>query len=187
MTMKRVQSYKAAILLVALCTACGGGGGDGTIEPAQVKIKVTPDVIDSGERTRVRLELYSFSDSKVIVKVRYPSGLNFVTDSAAYLVDNQDVEIEPDVEAEGDSQDYLVFFVNTDELNNPDKLELLFQLRGVEDVTPSQIEVDIDLDDEDITNSEEFSVETPQFDVQESAYIQVGASPTTTTTTTSAN
>lgn len=186
-SMNRKQLASVVIFLSTLCLACGGGGGDGTIDPAQVSIKVTPDVIDSGERTRIRLELYDFSDTKVIVKVRFPSGLDFVADSAAYLVDNQDVEIEPNVEGVGDSQDYLVFFVNTEELNDPEDLQLLFQLRGVEDVAPSEIEVDIDLDDEAIANDVEFTVETPQFDIQESAYIQVGATPTTTATTTTAN
>jgi hypothetical protein len=182
--MNRIQLLSVVIFLSTLCLACGGGGGDGTIEPAQVSIQVTPDVLDSGERTRIRLKLYDFSDTKVIVKVRFPAGLDFVADSAAYFVDNQDVEIDPGAEAAGDDQDYLVFFVNTEELNNPDNLELLFQLRGVDDVLPSEIEVDIDLDDEAIANDVEFTVETPQFDIQESAYIQVGAAPATTTTTT---
>ncbi len=155
--------------------ACGsGGGGGGASEPAQVIITVSPEILDSGERTTVKVSLFDFSEEQVAIKVRYPAALDYVTESSTYVIEGQDVDAGPDVEDSDETHDYLVFYFDTETLEGSDRLELFFKLRAAADVTPDDIEVDIDLDDPDIKNSEEFAVATPLFDAQDEAFIQVG-------------
>ncbi len=162
-------------------SSCFDGSSSGpTVQPpAEARIRTSPEQIDTGDRTEVEVELFDFVEDEIAIKIKYPLGLVYVSETAFLVLDGELVDIGPDEEESDSTDTYLVFYFSTDDLVDADgnalsRMELIFELEGNEDVSDGTIEVDIDLDNPDVSNSSEFAVATPKFDAQDSNFIQVG-------------
>ena len=179
--------FFASVLTLAI--ACGGGGGGGEFTgAARVSLRISDSYIDSGERILVQVRLSEINDLGIIVKVRYPSGLSYVPNTS-FLVLNNDAEIDigPTNNQTVSGTTYLVYFLSKSIFSRSDDGELEFILEGVGEVIDGTIEVDVDLDNPDVSNSSEFDSSNPNFTGEVEAGIEVvdddvTATPTPTAT-----
>lgn len=170
---------------VAACTAltsCGGGGGssDSFVGAADVSISTTPTTIDSGDRTEVSISLWNVHENGIMLKIRFPEGLKYVSSSAFLLTDNDDVDLSPTInDAASDGDKYLVFFLSQSLFKqsgqdyNGEGGTVALQLEGISAVTNGLIEVDPDVDDPQQSNDVEFDIENPEFNAQAETSITV--------------
>lgn len=168
-----------------LLHGCGGGGGDGSDETfsgaASVSIRVTPSDIDTGDRAQVELSVGDVSEVGVAIKVRYPSGLRYVSGSATLTVETVEKKVNPsaNVSSQEAKISYLVFYVPQKSFRRPgepysgDPGTLTFQLAGKSEVKDGLVEVDADIDDPTKDNSEEFKITSPEFLADDQAPISV--------------
>lgn len=164
-----------AVLLTSATLACGGGGGGGGGEnnPAEAKVKVSPNRIDTGDRMRPTIDISNAREAAFAVKIRIPVGLEYVLKTASVKTgDNTAAKSPTDNEATTEFV-YLVFYFTTADFIERDRLELSFELVGKVAVEDGKIEVDVDLDDPAVKNSSEFDPEAPLFTAQADAGIKV--------------
>jgi hypothetical protein len=179
---KLILSATSILCLVAL--GCGGGGGGGADEfvgAARVSVRCSPKEIDSGDRTQVSISLSQVHESGIAVKIRFPTGLNYVTGSSFLVVGEKESDVSPTVKATSDTEDlkYVVFYLSQDQFSRSSQAyagesgTLLIQLEGQKTVTDGEIEVDPDVDDPAEDNSIEFDINSPEFISEASASITV--------------
>jgi hypothetical protein len=189
--MKRffIITQPVLILLTSLflnfCGGIGGGGGGGSSspsEPASVLIDASPRVIDSGDRTAVTVDIRDVNDLGIALKLRYPSGLDYVVGSAHIEVNGKTFSaISEGSEKTSGSVTYLVFYFSKDIFgDNSGTLTLTLQGNSAVD---SIIEVDADIDDPTLSNNVEFNISDPKFDAQDSTSIEVKDSSSSGTST----
>jgi hypothetical protein len=156
-------------------TSCGGGGGGSDFFGAGVvSIAISPSDIDVGDQARVRVQVSEANEDGIILKVRFPDGLRYVPNSSVFEPNDQsEVDFAPDVNVTTDGDVYLVFFMNDDEFGTKHSGELQFQLEGISEVDDGRVEVDIDVDDLEIPNQNEFNVEDPEFQEEDSSRVDV--------------
>ena len=166
-------------LILASTTAlisCGGGGGGGDgefIGAAQVSMQVSPQRIDSGDRSEVKIDISQVHKNGIALKVRFPKGLDYVSASSFLEVDQSDIDVNPTVNQEKESAVYLVYYISPEILGKDETGTLFFEIEGKADIEDGAIEVDPDVDDPAIDNAVEFSIEEPQFGAEEEASIEV--------------
>lgn len=165
----------ASLAATTFLTACGGGGGGGDTSTfsgaASVSIDLTPSTIDSGDETLVKVWVGDVHSSGIALKLKYPSGLGYVFQSATLTVGEKEIDIKPrnNVLTADEKSAYLVFYLSQ-RLFRQDSEEYqgepgLVQLRleGKSLVTNGLVEVDADVDDPDVADSIEFNVSKPEF------------------------
>ena len=121
--------------------------------------------------------------SGIAVKFRYPLGLDYVKSSAALVVDEKTIKLTPTVNIDSDREEstYLVFYLSQKLFRRPgepyngDPGTLRFELVGKATVTDGLVEVDPDVDDPALKNTEEFSLQNPEFSAEDKASISVAA------------
>jgi hypothetical protein len=171
-------------LYIALCafvfgvclavSGCGGGGGDGFAGSGRVDMSLEPRRIDVGDRTRIVVQISEVNRDGVLIKLHFPDALSYVGNTASLTVDGVEGVIEPDVDVIGDNQDrYIVFFFSQADFGNNQRGTLVLELQADASVIKGRVEVDIDVDDPDINNLFEFSVDDPRFQVDDSEDIEV--------------
>lgn len=175
---KRLSIFVASLSLVfGICLAlsgCGGGGGDGFAGSGRVDISLEPRRIDVGDRTRIVVQVSEVNRDGVLLKLHFPDALSYVGNTASLTVDGSEEVVEPDVDVIGDNQDrYIVFFFSQAEFGNNQRGTLVLELQADASVAQGKVEVDIDVDDPDINNLFEFSVDDPRFQVDDSEDIEV--------------
>lgn len=164
----------ALIGLISLLSGCGGGGGgDGFIGAAQVSISATPNRIDTGDRTQLRISISEVHENGIALKIHHPDGLTYVRDSATLIVEGADIDTGPLNNVSSETGVFLVFYFTQSIFGKNDRGELLLELEATGEVSDGSIEVDADVDDPLIDNENEFSVETPEFQGEVSASIEV--------------
>ncbi len=170
-----IQAFAILVLSFALLTGCGGGGGGGGFSGAgNASISTRPDSIDIGDRTKVTIDISSVNEDGIIVKVKFPEGLTYVPDTSILTVDDDRNDIGPDISVINNDDDrFLVFFFTEDDFDRDGNGKLEFELKGNEVVKNGSVEVDIDVDDPNIANGSEFDPEDPQFQEEDTAYIEV--------------
>jgi hypothetical protein len=154
----------------------GGGGGDGEGEfvgAARVDLTISPQRIDTGDRTEVRIRLSDIHENGIALKVRYPKGLDYVRGSSFIEVENSDQDVDPTVNQGVESEIFLVYYIAPDSLGRQKQGTLFFELEGRDSVDDGIIEVDADVDDPDINNSTEFDIERPEFQGEQESSIEV--------------
>jgi hypothetical protein len=168
----RILTLAAASLILANCG--GGGGGDGDfVGAARVVIQASPQSIDSGDRTEVKVGISDLHPNGISLKIRFPKGLDYVTASSFIEIDDSDIDITPTVNQEKGSDVYLVYYISPDILDEEDRGTLFFELEGKDEIEEGSIEVDPDVDDPDIDNSTEFNIDDPQFGAEGEVSIEV--------------
>jgi hypothetical protein len=153
--------------------ACGGGGGGGFEGAARVQLDVNKHSIDSGERTTVTTKLNDVDPLGIMLKFKYPAGINYVTGTALLKVNDVVTAIAPTHNVLNESDNYLVFFISQSSLGSKARGDLIFELVGYETIENGEIAVDADLDDPNIANTVEFDAGDPNFTEEDVVTIEV--------------
>ncbi len=170
------KSWFVLFALLFCLGACGGsGGGDGGtfVGAAKATLTTSPNTIDTGDRTEVRVEISAVNESGISLKLRFPSALAYVPSSATLLVDGDENDASPTVNAAQDDDNYLVFYFSQDDFGPETAGELVILLEGLSNITQGRIEVDADVDDPAVDNQSEFVLEEPEFVAESEASIVV--------------
>lgn len=178
---KRVmkKTLAALIFIISLVvSACGGGGGGGGgfVGAADLQLEVEPRVVDPGDRLFVRIRINEIHEDGIMLKLRFPSAIRYVRDSAMLYRDRGDDQgrAYPPTENETvESSIYLVFFVDHDDLEGDNRGELLLELEAREEVDDGQVEVDADVDNPRVDDDKEFDAENPAFAAEDRVYVDV--------------
>lgn len=160
-------------MVLLLFSSCGGGGLHPDTGPAVPKIRLSKEHIDSGDVTEVKIDIGDISSEEFVVKIRYPLGLSYVFDTSFLEINRKTYDTGPDYNLADSSYNYLVYFLNGNDIRYSDSLALNFELRGVSEVASGFVEVDIDLDDLEVRNTVEFTVADPRFTPVSDAKIRV--------------
>lgn len=165
--------------LAALLAGCGGGGGGGGedddfIGAAQVFVEASPSRIDPGNRTRVRVRISEIHESGVLLKIRFPEGLDYARGSSFLRTDDNTFDVDPIFNGKAsDGFVYLVYSITRSSIPSGEEGELGLQLTGVKEVVDGKIGVDADVDNPALSNASEFKVETPDYNAEDEADIDV--------------
>lgn len=181
-----------ALLVLSLTShtllGCGGGGGSSSgdsggdfVGAANVSIRATPSKIDSGDRTRISIDLSDVHENGIAVKVRFPVGLQYVKSSAFLNVGEKKLDVSPTINETDEKEDviYLLFYLKQGQFKRPgeeysgEQGSLTFQLEGRDSINDGEIEVDPDVDDPAEDNATEFKLDNPEFVAEDSTPIQV--------------
>ena len=165
----------AGLAATTTLAGCGGGGGSDDSSPfsgaATVSLNLTPSTIDSGDETLVKIWVGDVHESGIALKLKYPSGLNYVFQSATLTIDEKEVDIKPrtNVLTADEESAYLVFYLSqrlfrqsSEEYNGEAGLVQL-RLVGKSLVTNGFVEVDADVDNPDVADTIEFNASKPEF------------------------
>ena len=168
---------KNTLLLVGLCvlTACGGGGGgdDDYIGAAKLSLDVSPSKIDTGDRTLVKIKVSESDENGIILKVRFPAGMTYVTDSSTLERDGGEFDLSPLFNEAGEGGNFLVYFIENSKFGSDNKGDVQFLLEAVSNFGEGQIEVDADVNDPLIEDNLEFDSEEPDFLAEDEKSIEV--------------
>jgi len=165
----------ATALTGVLLTGCGGGGGGGGSEfvgAASVSLAVTPTEVDTGDNTRMQIRLSDVHKDGVALKVRFPSGLSYVPDSAFLFVDESKKNLSPTNNVKIDDHVYLVFYITQNTVGKDKQGTITIEIKAKEQGNGS-VEVDPDVDDPLISNDVEFNTKDPQFDPDDSVDVKI--------------
>jgi hypothetical protein len=181
-----------AFVLCGVVLGCGlgggGGGGDGqdvsSAPPPDVNLSLDPHNIDAGDRTNLLVELTNVQIN-FILKVRFKKNLGYVTNSTFVKAADQTVAIEPDLKKSDATYTYLIYFLTPDQFFEEGEGKLLLQLQAKSDSGDTTISVDTDIDNPNISNSKEFDVNNPRFDVQSEDDVSVGEKPSSSSSSSS--
>ena len=172
----RLNCKQLFLLLVILATAsCGGGGGGGSdpYYPGEVSLQATPTSVDTGDRVAVKVQVVNPNTRGVVVKVRFPAELSYVTRTSFLKVDGVAARREPDKKgtSSADSKYYLVYIMPQSELGNDQFGEITLALRADTKSDSAKIEVDIDIVDP--SKSSQFELSAPEFTAQDDTDIHI--------------
>ena len=168
-----------ALLCLIPLAGCGGGGGDdggsdGDFNgAAEASVSASPSEIDPGDRTRVTIEIRDVNPDGIALKIRFPDGLEYVPASAYLTIDKEKIDVTPTVSVRKDSSRYLVFYIAQEDLGEQNEGKLQFELLGIGSEPEGMIEIDPDVDNPQIPNSEEFVVDNPGFTAEAATEISV--------------
>lgn len=169
--MKRGLTIFSMVLPFLL--GCGGGGSSGPVGPAEVRLELSPNKIDSGDVTSVTVSISDVDAQGVALKIRYPEALGLVRNSSKLFVNGESRSFTPTENVAASGIRYLVYFIKPSSFAGESGGEVRIQLEGQATVTAGLVEVDVDLDNPNIRNSEEFDVSNPQFTAVTDATIDV--------------
>ena len=172
--MKKFLILLALVLLASqLCSCGGGGGGDSFVGAAKVSLSVDPNKIDTADQSEVRMMLSHVHPEGILLKLKFPVGLEYVRDSAILKVDGSEDPISPSVNKKKDNDRYLVFFLSQDQFGQDAEGEVRLQLTAVDPVAAGMVEVDPDVNDPRVRDSKEFDIDAPEFVAEDAEDIQV--------------
>jgi hypothetical protein len=165
-------------LLVTTAIGCGGGGGGGGssfVGGALVNIDASPRETDPGKRVQVTVRINEAHPDGVYLKIRFPDGFAYAVQTAHFKRNETDRAIDPAFNAVASKEGsvYLVFNLPRSNFGEDNEGEVVFELNSESGVQSGKIEVDADVNDPTITDQAEFSVDDPEFDVQDDVEIKV--------------
>lgn len=179
-----MEKFTLLIVFSLLFLSCGSGSSGSGIDsgPASARISVTPSVIDTGDITIAQVILKDFTESSIVVKIRFPSGLRYIPESSVIVVDDEILDTGPEDIATATDYGYLVYYLDEQMFYPRGYGALKFVLEGTADVPDGKIGVDVDFDNLEIENEEEFDSSNPRFDPLDETKIRVGPPPPSTDT-----
>lgn len=162
------------LLVSAILTGCGGGGGGGEFTgPALVSVDADPSSIDTGDRTTVTIEIQEVNDDGIMLKIRTPIGLSYVSDSGTLTVDGIQINLDPASNTADTSFNYLVYFLSRKLFGTENRGTVNVVFDGTAAIETGAIDVDPDIDNPTISNTTEFDVAAPKFSAEDSQTIVV--------------
>jgi hypothetical protein len=158
-------------------TGCGSGGSDSSAfgGTAFVSVSASPNLIDVGDQTFVKIEVGDISNESFFLKVRFPPSLSYIAGTSFIEVDGKDVRRDPEriFYNEDERKNYLIYFLEKAEIDNEKDTRVTLNLVGEERLSSGKIEVDPDIDNPNIPNNEEFDPANPQFGAETETDIEV--------------
>lgn len=155
---------RAALALIsALCVISAAGCGDGssnssTAGAARVALSVDPKRLDVGDRVEVRINIEDVDEAGIILKVRIPTELAYIVDSAVHYYDDDERELAPAQIETDDDVTYIIFRIDEDENGEENRSTLVFDLRA----NDGKDEVTIAIDP-DVNSTTPFDPLNPEF------------------------
>ena len=161
------------VLTLCACGGGGGGGGESSAIPAALSLDTSPSAINTGDYVAVTVDISEVNERGILLKLRYPSGLTYVRDSAELTTDEGAAAFPPGTTAVADTYKYLVFFISQATVAQGAEARLTLFLAGTAAVESGAIEVDADIDDPLVPNEQEFKVSNPEFSAEDSSAVVV--------------
>lgn len=173
--MKRIVTTLLMVSAISGCGGGGGGGGDEYLGAALVSLDVSPNEIDPGDRTELRINIAEVDENGIALKVRFPLSLGYVPSSTTIETPDQDdpVSLAPSVTVRADEFRYVVYFMKRSRFGESNQGTLRLQLEAISEAKDVAIEIDADVDDPKISNSREFDADSPEFGAEDSETIQI--------------
>ena len=161
-------------ILITSSSCGGGGGGNSYIGAAIVNVDTQPTKIDPGNRTFVKIGISDIHPNGILLKIRFPVGLKYATQTASLNVDGKKSVVNPIYNLKSSDEFIYLVFVFSQEIFGKSNLGTLnLQLEGVSEIKDGKIEVDPDVDDPTIPNNMEFTVANPTFSSEAETKIKV--------------
>lgn len=165
------------LFFTAICVlgiGCGGGGGgDSFVGAARVSVSSSPSRIDTGDRTLVKVEISEIHENGISLKIRFPTGLTYVSDTSFLTVGSTRFDVGPTVNRGDGTNIYLVYYFDSDTFGDGKRGTFVLELEGRSEVLEGMIEVDPDVDDLTIDNADEFDIDSPEFRSESDTSIEV--------------
>lgn len=166
-----------ALFSLVTYTACGGGGGGGTSDfqgAARVFIEASPVKIDTGDRMQIRIDISDIHPDGILLKIKFPVGLRYVLSSSNFSTNNETFDATPifNVRGKEDSR-FLVYSVNRSSFGERERGKLNFELQGIAETPNGEIQVDPDVNNPLIANSDEFKANNPDFSPEDGLGVAV--------------
>ena len=160
-----MKKFITIILTISLIFSCGDeNDGDSFVGAADVSLSAEPSRIDTGDRTQITSRISNLHPDGIILIINYPEELLFVSSSAMIQLDDEEPDdISPLFNQTGDNGNFLVFFIEPDDLDDSSSADITFELEGIDDLEDGTIGVDADVNDILIDNLLEFDIENPEF------------------------
>lgn len=174
-----MKSFLGILLFVPLLVGCGGGGGGSDRIPfaAFVNLQVSPENIDTGNRMLVRVDIQEVHPDGVIIKVRYPRGLDYFRGTSLLRAGGKVIDVDPTVNSRSrvtdEELDYLVFFFPRSLFDLNGLGTLLFELSAISAVETGLIEIDADINNRQVDDDNEFDLKNPDFSPDDTVDITV--------------
>lgn len=165
--MKKILCVISIGCLIASCGVGGGGGGGGGSDAnheGDVSVDLERDNLDSGDLSRVNVEVRNLNPDGAILKFRSSRSLRYVKNSAIrFPRRDEERRITPYKDASTDNERYLVFFLYPDDAIDGDFISIQFDMKATTGDNDAFMEVDLDNNDQNVADSKEFSVDSPRF------------------------
>lgn len=158
--------------------SCGlGGSGGGSSDPlvaAFVSVDAYPREIDSGDRIRVTAYMSDIKEDGVLLKFHYSDKLIFINNSALLKVGKDQAKVNPAFNESLNSREtYLVFDLPHSAFGEKTNAELEVVVEGQGKLTNSDIEIEADFNDPNLTADEKFTILRPEFNKDDSVEVTV--------------
>jgi hypothetical protein len=174
------------IALISILTSCGGGGGSSsdTNYSGDVTLDIERDDLDSGDLTRLNLDVDNLNPDGAILKIRSSKSLRYVKNTAIQFPDrDEETRISPAEDVSASDARYLVFFLYPHHAINGRFISLQFKMKAVKGDKDAFIQVDLDNNDPSVSDSSEFKASDPRFSplIERGLYIAPDANEPTPT------
>jgi hypothetical protein len=177
MLVRKIPLIKLFFLFLSLNLAsCGGGGGGGGgdfLGAARVFIEARPVRIDTGDRMQVSIDISQIHPDGILLKIKFPVGLRYVQSSSNFTTNQETFDATPIFNVRDEEIRYLVYAVKRSSFGEREKGKLNLELQGVSVTESGEIQVDPDVDNPLVPNSEEFSASDPDFSPEDGLGVAV--------------
>lgn len=176
-TNKLICKLFIALFFISPLISCGGGGGGGENDfqgAARVFITASPTTIDTGDRMQVVIDISDIHPDGILLKIQFPRGLRYVQASSFFKIDQFTGDASPIFNVLGQEENrFLVYSVKTSSFGERERGKLHLELQGISEVESGEIQVDPDVDNPLIANSEEFDPNNPDFSPEDGLGVRV--------------
>ncbi len=171
----RLLSPALGVFIALFSVGCGGGGGGGGgfVGAANVSLQARPTSIDTGDNTRLTVQISEVHEDGIALKVRFPKALTYVPDSAILDADDTEYDVTPEDNVSINNYTYLVFYFDRSTFGNADFGSFTLELKAKTEVEDETIGVDADIDDPLVDNTHEFQSDNPEFAAESEVSIRV--------------
>ncbi len=179
MTILKPDTILRGVLIITGClslSSCGTGKKDGRFGgTAYVDVSNEPSTIDVGDATFVTVRVDDIEDDAFFLKIRFPTGLEYLLGSSFIESNGEDFPREPDrsFTNNADRKNYIVYFISKAEIDNEKNTRITFDLVGTSRVSDGRVEVDPDIDNPNIPNEREFDTQNPQLEAEADSFVRV--------------
>lgn len=162
-----------AITTTLFLSACGGGGGGSSAGPAQVHLSIDHTKIDAGDTMSIEIEISDVNDDGIMLKIRTPLGLDYVTDSGYLVVEEIPLNFDPTFYKADEQYNYLVYFITRNLFGEDNYGRFTVVFKGTAAIAAGTVDVDTDVIETATPYSKQFDIKNPLFSAEDSVKIVV--------------
>lgn len=167
----------ALISTISSCGGIGGGGGGGGSSAnyaGNVYLELERDYLDSGDLSRVKIEINDLNPDGAILKIRTSRSLRYNPNSGLLFPDRDEQRrVSPSEESTSDTDRFVVFFLYPRNAIDEHFISLQFDIKAATGDEEAFLEVDLDNNDPNIPDSLEFRSNDPRFSALERREIYI--------------